>query len=376
MAEPSKDSADILLFAGEASGDAYGALLIEKLRSHNSRLRFYGGGGTKMVAAGLHPLYSSDRLSVMGLFEVITVIPTLLKIKKRVLNWTRSNKPRLAIFIDYPGFHVPLAAKIKKLGIPVLYYISPKVWAYREKRITKVIAASDHLAAIFNFEPEIYRRYGFDNCHFVGHPIVDILQSAGALDAPSDKKLVGILPGSRSSEIKRLLPTMIAACRQLREQQPQLNFWLSCVPAFDDDYYRALIGDFEIELHRDNLHTNIASSAAIAAASGTVNLEMAYLGVPAVITYRLAPLTHAIADRIIKIPHASPVNIIMSEESYPELLQNDCTPEAICRLLGELLSDDAKRRAQLADLARFREKLGQPGASERVAQLAATIGGL
>lgn len=374
----SKPQPHALIFAGETSGDIYGALLAKSLRQKSPDIKLGGGGGQDMQDAGVDLLYNTNQLAAMGLVEVLGSISRLLAIKKQVLEFCAQNTIHVAIFIDYPGFHVRLAAALKAFGIPVLYYISPKVWVWREKRIHKVIRSIDHLAAIFPFEPDLYKRYGFENTTFVGHPILDVMaiSSPSLLPSPQSNtptQSIGLLPGSRGSEISRLLPMLVQTCRELQRDNATLHVRIGCAPGFDKAYYQQFLDGFDAELHWNNTHSLIKSSDLMLCASGTVNLEVALLETPAIIVYKLSPFTHAIAKRVIKISHVCPVNIVNPTPIYPECLQHKACPEVLVPLASQLLANSPERQDMLSKLQAFKSSMGNAGASEKTATLALSM---
>lgn len=366
-----------MIVAGEASGDMYGAKLVEEALKQEADVRFFGIGGAAMRAAGVETLVDANTLAVMGLVEVVShfrVIARAFATLKRII---RTTPPDLLILIDYPGFNLRLAAVAKAAGVPVLYYISPKVWAWRPGRAKKIAASVSHVAVIFPFEVPIYERVGAP-VTFVGHPLLEMVRPtmtrAAALEAfgLTDGRVVGLFPGSRRSEITSLLPVMLAAAALLTKRFSDLRFVLPLASSIERSLVDGLLAGagVEVTIVQGKNYDVMQVCDAIIAASGTVTLEIALLGIPEVIIYKVAPLTYAVGKRLVKVAHMGIGNIVAGERVVPELLQHEAEPVPISDAIGRYLTDCGYRDAVVAKLRAVREKLGTPGASQRVATLA------
>lgn len=366
-----------MIVAGEASGDMYGARLVEEALQLEPDSHFFGIGGPGMRAAGVETLVDANTLAVMGLVEVVShfrVISGAFAILKRILHTT---PPDLLILIDYPGFNLRLAGVAKAAGVPVLYYISPKVWAWRPGRAKKIAASVSHVAVIFPFEVPIYERVGAP-VTFVGHPLLEMVRPSMTRDEALAEfglkggRVVGLFPGSRRSEITSLMPVMLEAAVLLKKRFPDLRFVLPLASSIE----RSLVDGFlagsgvELTIVRGKNYDVMQVCDAIIAASGTVTLEIALLGIPEVIIYKVAPLTYAVGKRLVKVDHVGIGNIVAGERVVPELLQHEAKPVPIADAIGRYLTDDDYRAGVVAKLRGVRDKLGTPGASRRVAALA------
>lgn len=382
---PDDTGRQIMIVAGEASGDLHGAHLVQAMRELEPGLRFCGLGGRELKAAGVEILYDAARLAVVGLTEVISHLGDLLAARRILLKRMRERQPALLILIDFPDFNLLLAAKAKKLGIPVFYYISPQVWAWRSGRVRKIGRLADRIGVILPFEQEFYHRRGVQ-VDFVGHPLMDSVHATMSRDEflagrsiDPDKVVVGLLPGSRKKEIISLLPPFLAAARLLTERSGQnFVFLLPRASTISPE----LLEENGVGRYRDSLDLRVidekrydlmAACDAVVAASGTVTLELAILGVPTVVTYRFSPRTYHLGRLLIKLQWFSLVNLIAGRTVIPELLQAQVTPDNIARELRVLLEDREARATMLRGLAEVREKLGGPGASRRAARIALNI---
>lgn len=360
----------------------YGARLAEEALQLEPDSHFFGIGGTAMRAAGVETLVDANTLAVMGLVEVVShfrVIARAFAILKRIL---RSSPPDLLVLIDYPGFNLRLAAVAKAAGVPVLYYISPKVWAWRPGRAKKIAATVSHVAVIFPFEVPIYERVGAP-VTFVGHPLLEMVRPTmprdEALEAFGLKggRVVGLFPGSRRSEITSLLPVMLASAALLKARFPDLRFVLPLASSIERSLVDGLLAGsgVEVTIVQGKNYDVMQVCDAIIAASGTVTLEIAMLGIPEVIIYKVAPLTYAVGKRLVKVAHVGIGNIVANERVVPELLQHDAEPAPIAAEIERYLTDDGYRDGVVAKLRGIRDKLGTPGASRRVAALALKMAG-
>jgi len=370
-----------MIVAGEASGDIYGADLVQKALLLDHGLHFFGIGGARMREAGVETLVDSAEMAVMGLVEVIKHFDVISSAFLRLKNILRQDPPELLILIDYPGFNIRLAKAAKKAGVKVLYYISPKVWAWKAGRIKTIAANISHMAVIFPFEIPLYEKEGAP-VTFVGHPMLDLVdvhmrqeEAAASFGLDPSRKIIGLFPGSRKSEIERILPSIIAAAKLLQSSFPALQFVIPLASTLsEDDILPALKrSGITAIITRQRIHDLIRACDAIISVSGTVTLEIALIGTPMVIIYRLAPLTYQVARRVVKIKHIGLCNIVAGRSLVKELIQEQANPEAIAAEITAIITDSAYRTVMTAELATIREKLGGGGAAARTAALAIDI---
>lgn len=375
-------SQNIMIVAGEASGDLHGSNLIKAAADKYSHLQFFGVGGEKMAAAGCRILFPSDELSVMGVVEVFRQLPKIysrFKQLKRVLKG--AERPNLLILIDFPDFNLRLAKVAKAVGVPVLYYISPKVWAWRSGRAKTIAERVDRLALIFPFEPKIYQSLGVQ-AEYVGNPLLDEFvenQPQGVLrhrlGIGTDDQVVGIFPGSRNSELNYILETLVETAKLLSQKKPGLKFLLPVAPSLScDDIEKRFSGtDLPIYIVEENIYEVAAACNAVLTVSGTVTLQLALVGTPMAILYKVAPLSYAIGKRLIKIEYAGLTNIVAGRGIVREFIQGDADPTKMCEELLRLLDDKKYIASMRHDLQDVRQLLGEPGCSVRVAEIAAEM---
>lgn len=367
-----------MIVAGEASGDIYGADLVQKALSLDAGLHFFGIGGSRMREAGVTTLVDSADMAVMGLIEVCKhfgVISAAFLTLKKLL---QQDPPELLILIDYPGFNLRLAKVAKNAGVKVLYYISPKVWAWKAGRIKKIAATVNRMAVIFPFEVPLYQKAGVP-VTFVGHPMLDLVhvemsreEAAASFGLDPSGKIVGLFPGSRRSEIERILPSILAAADRLHKIFPDLQFVLPLASTLSEEDIRPHLNGIGVTpiITTQRIHDLIRGCDAIISVSGTVTLEIALVGTPMVIIYKLAPLTYQVARRVVKVEHIGLCNIVAGRSLVRELIQEQANPEAIAAEIATILTNETYRATMHADLTAIREKLGGGGAALRTASLA------
>lgn len=371
-------SARVMIVAGEASGDLHGSNLIRAAHSLDSSVKFFGICGPRMRAAGAEALVDSADMAVVGLVEIISHFGTIRRAWQTLARVLRNDPPDLLILIDYPDFNLLLARVAKRAKVPVLYYISPQIWAWRSGRVHTIGRLVKHMAVVFPFEVPFYVRAGVP-VTFVGHPLVDQVHSGLSRDEACrsfaldpGRRTVGLFPGSRHSELRQLLPVIMETARQLHTQDPDLQFILPLAPTLKESDLTdsGLKGDVPVVIARERGYDVMRSCDVIVCVSGTVTLEIALMQVPMVIIYRVSPLTYAIGKRLVKVEHAGLCNIVSGERVVPELIQDDANPGAIVRELRRYLDEPDYAGAVRTKLAAVREKLGSGGCSERVASLA------
>jgi lipid-A-disaccharide synthase len=375
-----------MIVTGEASGDMHGANLVRAMLSITPELKFFGMGGKELEAVGIEQLYDAAKLSVVGATEVLSHLGDILAARRILINRMQEQRPALLILIDFPDFNLMLAKKAKKLGIPVFYYISPQVWAWRQGRVKKLGRLTDRIAVILPFEKEFYKNRGVE-VDFVGHPLMDTVSTTMTakkfrekLSIKPGKTIVGLLPGSRKKEIISLLPDFLAAARHLSDTTE--HDYVFVIPKastvshqlLEENGIRTYRSQIDIKVVEQNRYDLMTICDAVVAASGTVTLELAILGVPTVVTYRLSPRTYFIGRLLIKgIQWFSLVNLIAGKTVIPELLQDEVTPENIARELSLILNDEKKRQDMLQGFNEVRMKIGKPGASRRAAEIAISM---
>jgi len=331
-----------------------------------------------MRAEGVELLADAADMAVVGLTEVILKLGAILRVMHRLKATLAGERPDLVILIDYPDFNLPLARAARKRGIKVLYYISPQVWAWRKGRIETIRKTVDRMAVILPFEEKFYREAGMD-VTFVGHPLLDEVrkkyphaEALKRLGLQGDAITVAVLPGSRRSEVARLLPEMLGACRILTEKLTPLQFVLPLAGTLDPVFVRDILRQFPVTINvvRDEIYDAIAVSDVAIVASGTATLETALLETPMVVVYKVSASSYAIGRRFIRVDHISLVNIIAGRSVVPELIQDNANPERIAAEVRELIVKRGKAGEMKASLAEIRGKLGTPGAAQRTARVA------
>ncbi len=367
-----------MIVAGEASGDLHGGNLIRAARDRYPELTFFGVGGDKMTAAGCELLFSANELAVMGVWEVVTQLPRILKRFRRLKKILQGDSPPdVLVLIDFPDFNLRLAKVAKAAGIRVLYYITPKVWAWRKKRARVIAENTDKLAVIFPFEPEIFSEYGAD-VDYVGNPLLDefarnrptgTLRSRLGL-AESDQ-VVGIFPGSRHSELKYILDTLVDTATLIYRDKPGIKFLLPVAPSLDEEQLRSRFANSQLPVYilKENIYEVARACDGILCVSGTVTLQITLAGTPMAILYRVSALSYAIGRRLIKIPFVGLTNIVAGKGVVREFIQDDADPQALKDEMIRILDAPDYARSMKQDLDKVARLLGQPGCSEKVARL-------
>ena len=378
-------SPTIFISAGEASGEQYGALLIDALQRQlaaaGRTATFFGMGGPRMAAAGLECVVRAEDMAVMGLTEVVLHLPRIYREFKKLKQAIRQWPPSVAVLIDFPEIHFRLAKEFHRLGVPVVYFVSPQLWAWKKHRIKLVQKYIDRMLVIFPFEEPFYREQGVQ-AEFVGHPLAElpaqsISRERFAAESGLDpaKTWIGLLPGSRPREIRDHLPTILQAAQELSHG---LEFLIPLAPtlnAAQRQEVQRLAQDRGEGLHLrfvDDARAALFHSRASVVASGTATVEAALVGNPFVVVYRVSALTYAIAKRVVKVPHVAMVNLIAGKRIVPELIQSDFTRANIVQEIERLIPDDEPRQSMMEELARTRgllQKQSDGGAIDRVAEV-------
>lgn len=365
-------SKHLFLVSTESSGDLLGAGLIKELKKITPNLSVSGVGGEKLIAQGLEAHYHIRDFNLMGLFEVLSQIRRLRGVFKDLVERVKREKPDLVLLIDAPDFNLRFAKALKGLGIPIVYYVSPQVWAWRKGRAKKIAQWVDHMIVLFSFEQDIYREYGLETT-WVGHPLVDELQDFGTRDAFFSKHhfnpntpLVALAPGSRDSEVKRLLPVMTEVVSARREEY---QFGLPLAGTINREMVDELIGDLPIKILPGEMRPLMKHADVAVVASGTATLETGLLGTPMIVGYRLKNLTYQLAKHLVKVPHIALVNLVLDKRVVPELIQHEFCPEKILPLLDEFIKSEQRRTEIIGEFARLETILGGGGASLKAANV-------
>ncbi|AGA33558.1 Lipid-A-disaccharide synthase [Thioalkalivibrio nitratireducens DSM 14787] len=368
----------VVVCAGETSGDSLAAGLIRALSERRSDVAFSGMGGEQMRAAGANTLIDVSELAVMGLWEVLTQYARLRRLLRRMQRHLEETRPRLLVLVDYVEFNLRLGEHARRLGIPVLFYVSPQVWAWRQKRIHRIRRCVDAMAVLFPFEETIYREQGIP-VRYVGNPLVDRVQRPrvdlrAELQLDPATRVVGLLPGSRSGELRRHWPVLVATARCLHRLRPDLHFAVPLASGVGVGILQSLAPyrDLPISTLEGNAraHQVMAASELVLISSGTATLEAALLRTPMIVIYRMAPLSYALFSRLIRVPHVALANIVAGRRVVPERLQRAANPEALCREALDWLDHPEKLAAIRESLDQVRQRLGPGGADRRVAETA------
>jgi lipid-A-disaccharide synthase len=355
----------VMIIAGEASGDLHAAKLVREVKEKSTDIIFYGIGGKNMVEAGVETLVDSAELAVVGLFEVLAHWNTISGALKKMQHQLRTDPPDLLVLTDYPDFNLRLAKTAKECGIKVLFYISPQVWAWRQKRVFKIRKLVDMMAVVFPFEETFYKKYDVP-VRFVGHPLVDeihvsadqkTLRDEFLLD--NEKPVIGLFPGSRHSEIKRLLPIIVDCARQIIKDKPDAQFVIPVASTLSEDdilpYFENIELDMRIISHRS--HDVMQACDTVITVSGTVTLELALLQKPMVVINKISKFSYFFVSKMLKIDHITLCNIVAGKRVVPELIQNNATADKISNALLELLDNKEKRNEIMSEFSSIKEKL-------------------
>jgi len=378
MKDSNHKNKTVLIIAGEASGDMHGANLVREMLNRDPALKFYGIGGKKMLQEGVQLLADASTMAVVGLTEVVFKLKDILKIMRTIKKSLDERRPDLVVLIDYPDFNLPVAKAARRHNIKVLYFISPQVWAWRQSRIEQIKKTVTRMAVILPFEVETYRRHGFA-ADYVGHPLLDMIkttyskkESRKKFDLHEDKITIGILPGSRMSEIKKLLPELLQAATIMKDSIPELQFVVPLADTLEEKNLTGIIAGFPIDVNVISGQTyDVVSCADLAlVASGTATLETALLKVPMIIVYKISPLSYFIGKLFVRVKNIGLVNIIAEKTIVPELIQNDASGARIAREALSILGDETKKQAMIRELEAIRSRLGEPGAAIKTAKLA------
>jgi len=367
----------ILLSAGEASGDRLGAGLALALRALRPDAELFGMGGERMAAAGVRLLARSSDVAVVGITEVLGRLPALLRARRALALALEAEQPDLFVPIDFPDFHLRLVPRAARAGTRVVYFVSPQIWAWRRGRIRAIRRHVARMLVLFPFEAAFYEAAGVP-VTFVGHPVVDDPTAAAPLEELTrraglepGRPTVALLPGSRPSEVGRLLPVLLGAASILAARRPAPQFLVPLAPGLEPTLVTARIAGSGVErvhAHAGDFPAILAGCVAGAVTSGTASLEAALAGLPMVVVYRMAPLSYAVGRLLVRVEHVALPNLVAGGRVVPELIQGQCTARSVAARLAELLDRPDLRDRVRADLARVRARLGHPGVFARAAR--------
>lgn len=373
---------NILIVAGEASGDMHAAALVNRIKGIRTDIAFFGLGGAGLRKEGVALYYDIVELAVVGFFEVIKTLGTFRRIFRGLLKEVDRLRPELAILVDYPGFNLRLAAELKKRNIPVVYYISPQVWAWGEKRIEFIRRTIARMIVFFKFEEKLYKEHNVA-VSFVGHPLLDAVRPACSrqdflrrMDMDNRCLTVALLPGSREKEVKALLPVMLdSACRLDKKMPGKIQFLILQSANLKEGLFREIIARYPVavKLAANQTYDGLAASDFALVASGTATLETAILGIPMAVLYKVSWPTWAYIRAKIKIPYIGLVNVVRGEKFIEEFIQYDMQPRKISDYVGGLLADEQRMRQIKAGLSLVAASLGEKGASDRAAGIIAQM---
>jgi lipid-A-disaccharide synthase len=370
-------SRSILVVAGEVSGDMHAAGLVRAVLARRPDVRFWGIGGDALREAGMEILRDAKEMAVLGLHEVLRKYSFFRRVFDELSRAAAERRPDAVLLVDYPGFNLRFAARAKALGIKVVYYICPQVWAWHRSRIPRMARLIDRLVVIFPFEPAVFAGTGL-RTDYVGHPLVDEARRAADEPAPASARdgapRVALLPGSREQELERLLPPMVRAAALLEKPFPGASFTVAAASRELADAASSMIRGFRnapksLSVVAGSTRQILRSATAAVVKSGTSTVEAALMGCPMIVVYKTLPLTYWFGRRLVRVPHLGMVNLIAGSEICPELLQHDVTPANLSQRLTPLLTDTPERRKMMEDLAGVRASLGEGGASERAAEI-------
>lgn len=370
----------VMIVAGEASGDLHASGLVREIQIAAPGTEIYGIGGDRMRDLGVTLYYHIFEMSVLGFVDVLKQIRFFKKVYRELVAVMENDQPNLLILIDYPGLNLKLAKAAQERGIKVLYYIAPQVWAWGAGRVKKMARWVDKMAVIIPFEEKLYRDAGID-ATFVGHPLLEVVKASLGKDEffaqqgiETTQKTIGLLPGSRHLEVKRLLPEMLLAVEKLRADYPDIQAIIGQADTVDESVYSHILGsDSSVKLVKKNTYNIMKHSDVLIVASGTATLESALFATPLLIVYKVDPVSYFIGRQLVKIDSIGLVNVIAEKKIVPEFIQGELKASNLAPELKRLLFEENARKQMIRDIEKIREKLGEPGASIRTAKMAVDL---
>ena len=366
---------EILIIAGEVSGDLIGAGLVEQLKKKNPRLKVSGIGGEKMKSAGMDLIFHISQMAFLGFWEVLKHYPFIRKVRNKILERVADNKIKYAVLIDYPGFNLNITPKLKKLGVKIFYYVSPQLWAWGSGRVKKIQKFIEKMLVIFPFEKDFYKKLNVD-VEFVGHPLIERVSSYSflsrdelyeKLNLEKGKEILLLLPGSRKQEIERIFPETIKAAKKLADKF-NLQIVVACSSNIDKKIFNELANGIKFNLASDLNYELMKYSKFGIIKSGTSTLEAGYFSLPMVVVYKTSVASYLIGSNLIKIDKIAMANIILGEKVVPELIQSEVNEKNVFERSKKILSDDSEYGRIKASLVKIKNLLGDAGASEKAAK--------
>ena len=366
----------ILVIAGEASGDLHGAALAEELFKQDNSLQMLGIGGDKMIEAGVKTIFHIKDMAFLGMIEVIKHLPFIFKVEKEIIQLVKKEKIKLAVLIDYPGFNLRIAKKLKALGLKIVYYISPQIWAWKKGRIKKIKERVDKMLVVFPFEKEIYQE-GNVPVEYVGHPLVEKIEKYNFLSKEElfsklklddGKEILLVLPGSRKHEIEKLLPELTKTAERLAEKF-NMQIVIACADNLEESYLQNFVDNKSITITKGNTYDLLKHSKFGIIKSGTSTLEAAISSLPFVVVYLTNNFTYSVAKRVIQTDYIAMPNIIAGKEVVKEFIQDDVNAKLISDYCEKLLNDNVRMNEIIENLKSVKNKLGGSGASKNSAEI-------
>ena len=357
----------LAIVAGEASGDLHAADVVRELRKLNGSVESFGIGGDLLEKQGMRVLHHARDMAIVGLFNVVRHLGMFFRVYRELTGEIAQTKPDVVLLVDFPDFNMRVARRCKQLGLRVVYYISPQLWAWRKGRVKEIAKVVDHMIVILPFEADLYRQHGVP-VTYVGHPLIEQLSGVHRAEPKRGVLRVALLPGSRGMEVRSLLPPMLDAVEILARDH-KVEAYVIQAPTIDHGKLEAMVKEraLPVSIVRDGRSHAIASADIALSSSGTATLECAVLGTPVVVMYKLSPATYVLARRLVRLPHFSLVNIIAGREVVQELIQDAVNGERIVQEVRSLL-EPARYAGVTEELRQVRMKLGEPGASRRAAE--------
>lgn len=367
----------IMMSAGEVSGDMHAAAVAKEIKRINPEAEIFGMGGIRMQKAGVRIIYDIENLGIIGFVEVIKHLPLFFKLLSFLKQKLKEEKPDVLVCVDYPGFNMKLAHAAKEMGIPVVYYIAPTIWAWNKSRAKNIVRDVKKVASIFPFEAKAYEKAGAD-VTFVGNPLADTVKPSLNYDeamkffnADRSKKRILLMPGSRKKEVSDLLFTMLSACRELSKKF-ECQFFLPRADTVSEKMLEEIfkkVPEVKVQVTTEKTYDLMNICTIAIASSGTATLETALMGLPTVLLYKLAPITWFFAKRLVQVKYAGLPNLLLKREITPELLQDEVTFQNIIKIVTPLLEDEEKRKKIVEDLKNVKTAMGDEGAVKRTAKL-------
>ncbi|MBI2618641.1 MAG: lipid-A-disaccharide synthase [Ignavibacteriales bacterium] len=360
-----------MIIAGEASGDLHGAGVVRELKKLNPSIDVFGVGGEKMKREGMNVVYHVNELGFMGFLEVIKHLPFIKVMEHTLEQIVKFKKPEVLVLIDYPGFNLRFARKVRHYGMKIVYYISPQVWAWHRSRVRKMRDLVDKMLVVFPFEADFYEKENIP-VEFVGHPLLEVIEThfdeknfRKRYGFDPKKKLLGLIPGSRRQEIEHIFPAMLRAARSVAEEE-EMEIAVAVAPTLEEQYFRSMYNLNGVHLVKGATYDVMKFSSCAVVTSGTATLETACFGTPMIVVYRTSWLTYLIGRLLVRVHNIGLVNIVAEKQIVPELIQRRLTAGSLAREIRRIVTDE--NRTMRAELGELKKKLGPSGASKRVAK--------